>query len=34
MQIKALVAIPEICELIAKFIPYDFYPFLAVLTDA
>ena len=34
MLLKDLVAIPEICELIAKFIPYDFYPFLAVLTDA
>ena len=34
MLIKDLVAIPEICELIAIFIPYDFYSFLAVLVDA
>jgi len=34
MEINILVARPEIRDLIAEFIPYDFYSFLAVLVDA
>ena len=34
MEIKTLVALPNIRDLIAEFIPYDFYSFLAVLSDA
>jgi hypothetical protein len=34
MEIKTLLTITSIHDLIAEFIPHDFYPFLAVLNDA
>ena len=34
MEIKTLLTITSIHDLIAEFIPYDFYSFLAVLSDA
>ena len=34
MEIKTLLTTTSIHDLIAEFIPYDFYHFLAVLSDA